>query len=85
MATVTLISAISIIRVLLIGRVGQGPISVPGVKAGDAVVIFSKDNRTVNPFAVTFEHFITVDDEIQQFNVGDLTTDTFDLLLLRGA
>lgn len=83
MATVSVTTTMTVIKVSMIGRVGQGPISVPGVKAGDAVVIISKDNRTVNPFAVTFEHFVSVDDEIQQFNVGDLTTDTFDLLLLR--
>ena len=83
MATVTVTNPTSFIRVQLLGRDGQGPISVPGVKVGDAVVVIAKDNRTVNPFQVTFELFITVDDEIQQMYEGDIENHPFDLLLVR--
>lgn len=83
MPTVTVTNPTSFIRVQLLGRDGDGPISVPGLKVGDAVVVIAKDNRTVNPFQTTFELFVTVDDEIQQVHEGDISLHAFDLLLLR--
>jgi hypothetical protein len=53
-------------------RNGAGPISVPGVKVGDVLILIylgTYDLATSPLFY--FEKIVTVDDEVQQLNIHD--------------
>jgi len=63
------------------GRNGTGAISVPGLKAGDAVILNGINNRQ-NEFP--FEAIISTDDQITQWYTGDLSSDSIVLVLMRG-
>jgi hypothetical protein len=80
MATVTM--PVGFVKAEFLGRNGSGPVSVPGVKAGDVVVMYSNDNHERTEIA--FECTITTDDEVHQFYSGNWSGDTFVMVLLRG-
>jgi hypothetical protein len=82
--TTTVTIPVAIVRASFLARVGSGPISVPGLKVGDAILSASESNHERSPVAIVFESFISVDDEVQQLYSGDLSGDTYTLLLLRG-
>lgn len=80
MATVT--TPVAFIKAEFLGRDGAGPVSVPGLKVGDVVIMYSNDNHERTEIA--YECTITVDDEIHQFYQGNWSGDTFVMVLLRG-
>lgn len=68
------------------GRNGAGSISVPGLVAGDKVVVSSYDPNLgvgYEPPGTLFESTISVDDEIQQLT-GNFSTSTCSILFFRG-
>lgn len=66
------------------GRNGPGAISVPGLKAGDRIVrLLQVGIQDYTGAADMMEWIITVDDEIQQVSVGNLTTWNFEAIAVR--
>lgn len=74
-------SSVSLIKVITNGVTANGPISIPGMKVGDAIV-------SVVPydFAPGFEQVVSVDDELQQNTVMnvDYSSLSFTFYLIRG-
>ncbi len=77
----------SIIRISFNGRNGAGGISIPGLHVGDTVIWMFNSNGGPPPTANGgwTEWVITAADEIQQTWTNDLSSDTFEALLIRGA
>ena len=69
------------IEVSVDGQASAGPLSVPGVKAGDAICVWLNGDFT--PYLENFSPVITVDDQIQQTTQRDLTGATMHFILLR--
>jgi hypothetical protein len=67
----------TIIRATFTGGAAYGPVSVPGVKAGD--VVFASKN-----FQSLFEAFASADDQIEQIANVDYSTVQITLYLMRG-
>jgi hypothetical protein len=56
------------------GRNGPGPISVPGVSVGDVIgLIHYNDHGRVVESHGPFDNVVSVDDEIHQFSLADLS------------
>lgn len=77
----TVTTPIAFLKAEFNGRNGTGTISVPGLKAGDAVILNGINNRQ-NEFP--FEAIISTDDQITQWYNGDLSSDDVVLVLMRG-
>lgn len=69
---------IGIVKVTVTGIISPGPISAPGLKVGDRLLI------SYSPSFAGTEAIVTVDDEIQQLAPFDWSSFTFDLIFLRG-
>ena len=74
---------VNVLSVQITGRNGLGSISVPGTKVGDSVLVQSGPSFIAPGSADSFETAISVADEIQQVSTADLTTNTFNIILLR--
>lgn len=76
-----------LITVSFTGRNGTGPISVPGVKVGDRFVyLYSTSVGNVNVItggSPYMEVIISVDDQVQQTDVANYSTYTFNGVLVR--
>ncbi len=76
--SVTLSSPV-FVKADFLGNNGSGSISVPGLKVGDAILIFTNGN-----WLTSFEGpVVTVDDQIQQSASGDLSAVNFTVILAR--
>jgi hypothetical protein len=64
------------------GRNGAGAVSVPGVKAGDVIMLTTAGGHAI---LAQFASIITADDEVEQLSGGDATSDTFVVFLMRSA
>jgi hypothetical protein len=73
----------SLVRASFNGRNGSGSISLPGLKAGD-LVFWMLLNGIAGSFAGDFEPIISVDDEIQQLQAANFSSQSVDILVLRG-
>lgn len=69
-------------------RSGAGSISVPGLKVGDLVfwnlIHFVSHDAWQTPGSL-WEQVVTVDDQLQQLTTDDLSADTADIVVYRGA
>lgn len=81
MAVVT--TPVAFIKAEFTGRDGAGPVSVPGLKVGDAVLMVTINGIDSN-FPRSYEAFVTVDDEIYQWFNGNHENVEHVMLLLRG-
>ena len=81
MTTVTM--PVAFIKAEFYGRDGAGPISVPGLKVGDAVIM-NTINGVDSNFHRSFEAFVTTDDEIYQWYSGNLEAEPHVMILMRG-
>lgn len=79
---VTLVSCYpTFIKAAFNGRSGSGAISVPGLQVGDIVLVFVNGN-----WASSFESpTVSVADEMQQTSGADLSSISFELILIRWA
>ena len=67
------------VKAIFNGRNGAGPISVPGLQAGDTILVFANGN-----WASSFEGpSLAASDQISQTSGNDLSTITFTCLLAR--
>lgn len=64
------------------GAAAAGPVTLTGADVGDKVIQIINLTDAANG-AADFESTITVEDQIQQGNAGNLTTKTFSFLLLK--
>jgi len=80
----------NLVKATLIGGTASGPVSVPGLEVGDVVFtgVFTVGTTTTptdwQPFISSYEKVISVADEFQQINPGDLSVLSLTLYLLRG-
>jgi len=72
-------AAATAIKIGFVGASAPGPVSVPGLRQGDVLVMLSP-----NGFAYGFEAVISADDEIQQTTPFDWSDVNFTGYLLRG-
>jgi hypothetical protein len=61
------------------GNTGEGALSLPGLKAGNAILRIIPEG-----FETGFEAVVTVDDQFQQLSSFDWSTVSLTLYLLRG-
>lgn len=66
-----------LIKVNVTGINGVGPISAPGLKVGDRLLLNYAPSDGI-------ESIVTVDDEVQQTSGFNWTSFTFDLIFVRG-
>jgi hypothetical protein len=69
------------------GSHGSGPISVPGLRAGDRVIYLVGNPLTAPTSfmgATNFEMIVSVDDELQQNSPSYLDGTPFEILVYRG-
>lgn len=66
---------------------GAGSISAPGLKVGDRVfwnlIHFMSHDAWQQPGSL-FEQIVTVDDELQQLSTDDLSSNTAEVVVIRG-
>jgi hypothetical protein len=65
------------------GRNGVGAVSVAGLKAGDKIIRLTQGGTDYTADPSMMEWVISVDDEVQQVNAGNLTTYAFSAIAVR--
>lgn len=69
---------VGFVKVTVTGSNGTDPISAPGLKVGDRLLLgYAPSNQGL-------EQIVTVDDQVQRTVTFDWTLFTFDLIFLRG-
>lgn len=76
------ITPIILYQVSFTGRNGVGDISVPGVKAGDRVIVVYRDDTYMQ--LSDFDVLLTTNDEIHQNTGTDFSSTTFYATITRG-
>lgn len=76
------ITPVTIYQLTLIGHTSQGSFSVPGVKAGDRILVINESNGNQ---VTVFEPYISTNDYLYQTIGSDLSYLTYNVVLVRAA